>query len=77
MINTHKVKAIEVVNVSVFPAIGMDTILVHGDLRTIEHRRLVHVVPVKEVGTTALIAVMAQAACPPITNVLAGEVWVA
>jgi len=35
----------DVVYVAMFPAAVMDAVLVHSDLRSTEHRRLVHVVP--------------------------------
>jgi len=42
---TYDVHAVDVVYVAMFPAAVMDAVLVHSDLRSIEHRRLVHVVP--------------------------------
>lgn len=41
---SYHIEAIKVVNVSVLPD-TMKCIFVHGDLRPIKHRRLVHVIP--------------------------------
>lgn len=46
----YHVEAIDVMHVSVLPAPIMLGILEHGDLRTIEHGRFIHVIPDIEVG---------------------------
>lgn len=48
---SYHVEAIDVVHVSVLPAAVMLGILEHGDLRAIEHRRFIHVIPDIEVGS--------------------------
>lgn len=45
------IKAIDVMHIPVLPAPIMLGILEHGDLRTIEYRWFVHVIPDKEVGS--------------------------
>lgn len=40
----HHIEAIEVVEVSMFP-VAVYRVFVHGDLRAVEHGRLVHIVP--------------------------------
>ena len=40
-------------------------ILVHGDLRPVEHGRLVHVVPHVEIHGTALVLVKGKLVRPP------------
>ena len=74
---THKVEPIQVVDVSVLPPIGMDHIFVHGDLRAVEHWRLVHVVPCEQVRAAAIVAVVGEATGPPVTHILTSEIWVA
>lgn len=44
----HHIKSIDIVDVSVLP-LSMYCIFVHSDLRPIEHRRLIHVIPSKEI----------------------------
>lgn len=44
----HHIKSIDIVYVSVLP-VSMYRIFVHSDLWAIEHGRLVHVIPSKEV----------------------------
>ena len=41
--------SIEVVNISVFPIAVVKVVFWHGGFRTVEDRRLVHVVPDKEI----------------------------
>ena len=50
----YHVEAIDVMHVSVLPAPIVLGILEHGDLRTIEHRWFVHVIPDIEVRSRAL-----------------------
>lgn len=45
----HHIEAVNVVDVPVLPAPVVPGVLEHGDLRAIEHRRFIHVVPDKEV----------------------------
>lgn len=48
---SYHVEAIDVMHVSVLPAPIMLGILEHGNLRTIEYRWFVHVIPDIEVGS--------------------------
>lgn len=48
---SYHVEAIDVMDVSVLPAPIMLGILKHSNLRTIEHRWFIHVIPDIEVGS--------------------------
>ena len=50
----YHVEAIDVMHISVLPAPIVLGILEHGDLRTVEHRWFIHVIPDIEVGSRAL-----------------------
>lgn len=58
--------AVDVVNVAMLPVTMMQIVLGHSRLRTVEHRRLVHIVPDEGVVGSTLELVVVEQTLPPV-----------
>ena len=64
--DTHYIHAVDIVDFSIFPTSQMCDISVHCDLRGIEDRWLIHVVPYKQVKGWSHILWQSKLVCPPL-----------
>lgn len=74
--DTHHIEAVEVVNISVLPAVRVHRIFMHRNLGAVEHARLIHVVPSVNILTGALVVFVVELRCPPASHVSSGKVGV-
>jgi len=55
-------------NISMFPATKVFGVLVHRNLRCIEYRRFIHVIPCKQIQRWANVVLQQEPTCPILTN---------
>jgi len=64
----YHVESVNIVKVAVLPATSVSSILVHRDLRSVEHRRLVHVVPREKVACRADVILRQKPSSPVMAD---------
>lgn len=74
-INPYHIKSVQVVYISVFSPSIMLYVLVEGYFRSVEHGRLVHVVPYVQIRCATTVLRVLELGGPPVSDLRVDKVW--
>lgn len=74
-INPYHIKSVQVVYISVFSPSIMLNVFVEGYFRSIEHRRLIHVVPDVQIWCATSVLRVLELGRPPVSDLWVDKVW--
>lgn len=74
-INPYHIKSVQVVYISVFSPSIMLYVFVEGYFWSIEHRRLIHVVPDVQIRRATTVLRVLEFGGPPVSDLRVDKVW--